>query len=284
VKRTLLAGIALLAAALVPGARAGLHLQVITSSPEGFSVNSTLVYGDRDAILIDTQFLLSEAHREVAAILESKRNLIAVYVTHPHPDHYFGLAVIKQAFPNARLVALPATVAGMKAGWDTRARFWASEYGGNLPPTGPILPDELPGGTPLVLEGEELRIIGGVVGDAPNNSYVWIPSLKAVVAGDTVFSATHFTPPKSHYEWFKTLDEIAALQPEIVVPGHQIAGAVNDASTLAFMKRYMEDYEKALASSKSAEEFRAKVKQSYPDLGLERLLVSSSEAAFPAKK
>jgi len=283
VKSTLLAGIALFAGAWMPGAQAELHLKVITSSAEGFSVNSTLVYGERDAILIDTQFLLSEAHREVAAILESRKNLIAVYVTHPHPDHYFGLAVIKQAFPNARLVALPATVAGIKAGWEARAKFWASEYGDNLPATGPILPDELQAPL-LTLEGEPLQIFGGVVGDAPNNSYVWIPSLKAIVAGDTVFSGTHFTPPKVHYGWFRTLDEMAALQPEIVVPGHQIAGAASDASTLAFMKKYMEDYDKALASSKSAGEFRSKVKEAYPDLGLERLLVSSSEAAFPAKK
>ena len=84
----------------VASAQSHLQLRIFTSSPEGFSVNSTLVYGDKDAILIDSQFLLSEAHRLAAMILESKKNLTTVYITHPHPDHYFGLAVIKQAFPN----------------------------------------------------------------------------------------------------------------------------------------------------------------------------------------
>jgi len=126
-------------------------MRVFTSSPDGYSVNSTLVYGDKDAILIDSQFLLSEAHRLTAMILESKKNLTTVYITHPHPDHYFGLAVIKQAFPNARLVALPATVAGIKAGWGPRYKFWSATHGDNVP-ADPVIPEELHGNA-LLLEG-----------------------------------------------------------------------------------------------------------------------------------
>src|SRR4051794_18490172 len=101
-------------AALAPAAAAGpapaLTTTVYTGSPAGFLVDSTLVAGAKDAILIDAQFDLADAHRLVAVILESKKNLTTVYVTHSHPDHYFGLAVIHQAFPAAKLVALPAVV------------------------------------------------------------------------------------------------------------------------------------------------------------------------------
>ena len=75
----------------------------------GYDVNSTMISGEKDMIVIDPQFSLSEAHRLAAEILESKKNLTTIYITHPHPDHFFGLAVLKQAFPNARAVALPAT-------------------------------------------------------------------------------------------------------------------------------------------------------------------------------
>lgn len=263
---------------------AKLHVKVFTSTPQGFSVNSALVYGDQEAILIDTQFLMSEAQRLATTILETKKNLIAIYVTHPHPDHYFGLYVMKQMFPNARIVALPSTVAGIETGWDARLKFWTSEYGGNLPPPGAILPEPLEG-TTLRLEGQELQIVGGVTGDSPgNNSYVWIPYLKTVVAGDTVFSGVHFTVPKMKEDWLKTLDQIAELKPAVIIPGHQIAGAKNDASTLDFMRKYMRDYDKALASSKSAAELRSKMKNRYPNLGLERLLNSAADAAFPAHK
>jgi glyoxylase-like metal-dependent hydrolase (beta-lactamase superfamily II) len=273
----------LLAAASAASAQSKLHLRVFTSGPNGFSVNSTLIYGEKDAILIDTQFVRSEAYRVAAMILESKKNLTTVYITHGHPDHYFGIAVLKQAFPNAKFVALPATIAAIRNGWDGRIKNWTPEFGFNLPTTGPILPDELQGNA-LNLEGEALQVVGGVTGDGPNNSYVWIPSLHAVIAGDIVFSGSHFNPPKMPEEWLKTLDQIADLKPITVIPGHERAGARNDASTIAFMKAYIKDYNEALDSSKTAAEFRSKMVKKYPNFALERLIVSAADAAFPSNK
>ena len=270
----------LLVAGLCAAAPPNLQIKVYTSGARGFAVNSTLVYGDKDAILIDTQFLTNEAHDLAELIKETNRNLTTVYITHGHPDHYFGLAVIQAEFPNAKILALPATIAGIKNGWDARRTFWTPEFGNDLPPAGAILPEPLEGGK-LMLEGAELQIAGGLMGDAPNNSYVWIPSIRTVVAGDIVFSESHFTVPKNHDEWFKTLDQIAALKPKAIVPGHQMAGAKNDLSAISFMKKYMLDWDKALASSHSAAELKAKMKKEHPGLALERLLNAAADAAFP---
>jgi hypothetical protein len=73
-------------------------------------------------------------------------------------------------------------------------------YGDNLPAT-PILPVPLDG-TRLTLEGQTLEIHGGVQGDAPDNSYVWIPSIKTVVAGTSCSGAcicgrARETPPRA---------------------------------------------------------------------------------------
>jgi glyoxylase-like metal-dependent hydrolase (beta-lactamase superfamily II) len=273
-----------LSASLCAAAAPKLQIKVYTSGDNGFAANSTVVYGGHDAVLIDTQFLTNEARDLASLIKETDRNLTTVYITHGHPDHYFGLAVIKPSFPNAKIVALPATIAGIKNGWDARRTFWTPEFGADLPPAGPILPEELQGNK-LRLEGNELEIMGGLMGDAPNNSYVWIPSIRTVVAGDIVFSGSHFTVPKNHEDWFKTLDRIEALKPKVIVPGHQMAGAKNDVSAIGFMKKYMLDWDKALASSHSAAELKSKMKKEYPHLALERLLNSAADAAFaPAKK
>src|SRR5690242_21150377 len=90
----------------------------------GYDVNSTMISGQKDMIVIDPQFSLSEAHKLAAEILESKKNLTAIYVTHPHPDHMFGLAVLHQAFPDAKILGLPQTVAASKTGWPNRQKFW----------------------------------------------------------------------------------------------------------------------------------------------------------------
>ena len=266
-------------------AQSALQTKVYTSSPEGISVTSTLIHGDKDAILVDPQFLLSEAHRVAAMVLESRKNLIAVYSTHAHPDHYFGVAVMRQAFPNTQLVALPAVVAGIKNGWEGRYTFWSATYGNNLPANGPILPDELQT-TSFMLEGQQLEPVGGVQGDGPNNSFVWIPSIRTVIAGDIVFSGVHFGVPSGNNraEWLKTLDQIAALKPAVVIPGHQVPGAKNDLSAIAFMKKYMQDWDRAVAASKNADDLKAAMKKIYPALGMENLLNNGATAAFqPAR-
>ena len=61
--------------------------------------------------------------------------------------------MLKQAFPEAKLVALPATVNAAKTGWPARQKFWFPAYGNNIPGPEPVLPEEL--ATPvLTLEGE----------------------------------------------------------------------------------------------------------------------------------
>src|SRR5256714_8791560 len=162
----------------------------------GYDVNSTMVIGEKDMLVIDPQFSLSEAHKLAAEILESKKNLATIYITHPHPDHLFGLAVLKEAFPQAKIVALPATVNAAKTGWPARQKFWLATYGNNIPGPDPVLPEEL-GEPVLTLEGERFPITGGIQGaDGPGNSFVSIPSLKAVVTGDIVFDQVYFGVPR----------------------------------------------------------------------------------------
>ena len=216
-----------IALAAVVSAQSKLTLKVHTGvGVDGYDVNSTMISGDKDMLVIDPQFTLSEAHHLAAEILLSKKNLTTIYVTHAHPDHLFGLAVLHQAFPNAKIVALPATVTAMKTGWPARQKFWQPTYGNNIPGPDPVVPEEL-SSPMLILEGEQFPITGGVQGDGPGNSFVYIPSLKAVVAGDTVFDRVYFGVPrdKAREDWMKTLDQISALKPAILIPGHQGPGA-----------------------------------------------------------
>ena len=59
----------------------------------------TLIYGDRDAVLVDT-FLSAEQTRELVDwIAASGKNLTAIYVTHAHGDHFFGIGMLEERFP-----------------------------------------------------------------------------------------------------------------------------------------------------------------------------------------
>ena len=90
--------ISTLALAVAATAQSKLQLKVHHGAGvNGYDVNSTMISGEKDMLVIDPQFSLSEAHKLAAEILESKKNLTTIYVTHPHPDHLFGLAVLHQA-------------------------------------------------------------------------------------------------------------------------------------------------------------------------------------------
>ncbi len=275
----------LLAVGAAPArAETKLSVEVVTSSPQGFLVNSTLISGEKDVVLIDGQLTQADAHRLAGAILDAKKNLTTIYITHWHPDHYFGVAVLKQAFPKAKVVAQPATVAEIKKTWQAKVKQWAPMFGDNLT-TKPLIPAPLTGNT-ITLEGQTLEIHGPVQGDATTNSYVWIPSIKAVVTGDIVYQGvfpwTAETTAETRKAWLKTLDELAALNPAIVVAGHKDPKLKDDMSGIAATRAYLTDFDAAVAASKSAEELEGKMKAKYPKLQLDIVLHIGAGAQFPS--
>jgi len=271
-----------------PEARAETKLttEVFTGNEPGFFVDATLIEGEKDAVLIDSSFTLADAHRLVAGILDSKKTLTTVYVTHWHPDHYFGLVVLKQAFPKAKLVALPETVAEIKKTWKGKVKQWQPLYGDAIPAQ-PVLPTALPkDGKGLTLEGQTLEIHGGVQGDSANNSYVWIPSIKTLVAGDIVYHGVHpwtaETKAADRAAWLKTLDQLSALGATTIVAGHKDPKTKDDAVGIEQTRAYLKAFDEAVASSKSADEVEGKMKAKYADLKLPVILHFGAAAQFPA--
>jgi len=278
----LAAAVASLVACKPAAAPPRLELHVITGSPEGFLVNSTLVTGARDAVLIDAAFTLADARAIVERVRASGKNLTTVYVTHAHPDHYFGLEAIREAFPNARFVAQPAAVAAIQQTWKAKVDQWKPLYKDAIT-SAPVLPSALEGNA-ITLEGQRLEIVGPVQGDDAENSYVWIPSLRAVVAGDIVYSGVYVwtaeTDPAARTRWAATLDRIAALNPAIVVPGHQQPAQGTTPASLAFTKEYLAAFDQALASATTPEQLQAQIKAKYSGLALDIILRIGSEAAL----
>lgn len=84
-----------------------------------FDVASTIVYGKKDAMLVDGQFQKKYAEELVKEIKGLKKNLKTIYVSHYDPDYYFGLDVIHKAFPEARIIATPQTTYMIEVSKDT---------------------------------------------------------------------------------------------------------------------------------------------------------------------
>lgn len=269
-----LVGTGLVTSAVAAGAgaqtNAPLTLQVYNAGPNSFHVNAVLVSGKTDALLLDTGFTRADAARIAAMVLDSGKTLKTVYISQADPDFYFGVEVLKQFFPDVAVIATEPTRKKIQATLATKLQVWGPRLGANAPKNVP-LPEKLAGNT-LMLEGQSLEIRG--LDDAlPHRSYVWIPSLGAIVGGVNVFSGLHLWTADTQTAaeraaWSHTLAGMAALKPAIVVPGHAAPGQPQDASQIAFSQAYLARFEQELLKASSGAALVDAMQRAYPNAGL----------------
>jgi glyoxylase-like metal-dependent hydrolase (beta-lactamase superfamily II) len=254
-----------------------LNYKVFLHSYLGFLSTSTLFYGERDAILIDATQLRSDAHKMVAEIIPMRKNLTHVYVSHFHPDHHFGSGVIQNAFPEAKVVALPSVARDIAFTTSDKLDTWSIDRFGADTPEAILMP--MPLHEPrLELEGEELLLYDDWEGDCINNSVVWVPSLRTLCATDVAFDDWNVWFIESNVErrkkWRAALNELRRFDARVVIPGHASAKTMDilgDSSreytscidwTLDYVNFYEEVYDTAGSGAELAELITAR----YPDV------------------
>lgn len=247
-----------------------LALQVYNADAGSFHVNAVLVSGKTDAVLLDTGFTRADALRIAAMVLDSKRNLKTIYISQADPDYYFGIEVLRQIFPQARVVTTAPSLKKIQATLATKLQVWGPRMGANAPTQVP-LPEVLEGNA-ITLEGQTLEVRG--LDDAlAHRSYVWIPSIKAIAGGVNVFGGLHLwtadtQTAQERADWKKKLDAMAALQAVTVIPGHSLAGASHDASQIAWSQAYLARFESELPKAANSAELINTMKSAYPTAGL----------------
>ena len=284
--RLVLAFLALLFAvpAAAQDSTAPLRIEVVRTSAGSLHVNSALIMGERDAVLVDPPFTLADAHRVTAMVLDSGRNLTHIFVTHDHPDHFFAMEVMADAFPNARIVAHPTVVEDIWRSLPFKVARWSPALGDNGPayPSAPIALTE----DRIMLEGHELQVIGPMQGDHRHSTVLWIPTIRALIAGDIVFNEVHLWLGEHDLAavaaWGQTVEQLLALDPAIVVAGHARPGLPDDVSGLRFTGDYLAAWPQLVASSASAADMQAQVRAAFPttiDVLDNFILVNSTEVA-----
>jgi len=242
-----------------------LQLQVLNTDGGSFNVNSTLIYGEKDALVIDAGFTRADALRIAGNILDSGKKLVGVLVSQADPDYYFGVETLREFFPNVPVWSTAAVLEKLTAKVQAKLAFWVPKMGANAPKT-PVVPQLL--SFPMTLEGHTIEVKGDT-GLLAHRPYFWIPSIRAIVGNIGVFGNLHVwtadtqTTAERTY-WINQLDEMAALKPQIVVPGHMASGTVLDVSAVEFTKGYLQSFEQAVAKSANSDELMTAMKTSYP--------------------
>jgi glyoxylase-like metal-dependent hydrolase (beta-lactamase superfamily II) len=216
----------------------------------------TLIYGQRDAVVVDT-FLTEQHSKELLDwVVASGKNLTNIYVTHAHGDHYFGLKQLLDKFPNAKAISVASNVAAIQDQIKPEfvQSFWEPRFPGQLP-SQLIAPETLAGDT-FYLEGEELKIVELGHTDTAHSTALHLPSIGLVVSGDCVYNNTHLYLAECNEEacneWLRALDKIEALHPKAVIAGHGVLDPDSSPSHIEETRRYIRDFVAALASTSTA--------------------------------
>ena len=239
--------------------------EVFTGDAAGGNVDSVILMGSETALLVDTQFSPENAVRLADVIAATGRSLGTVFITHAHPDHYSGLPVIRERFPDVRAVAHPEVLA--------------------LLPVADIGAVEALDG-PLMLEGEEVQVLGPMHGDTDVITPLYVPSLDTLIAADMAYVDCHVwvaenTSTERLDLWRANLDTLEAMAAGTVIPGHRLDTSANDASVFAFTRAYLDVWQQALAETDSAEALTARMMDGREDLGLAFAVQMAVGAVYP---
>lgn len=220
--------------------------------------NSTVIVTDRDVIVLDTHIDPAAARAVIAKIRAiTDKAVTHVVNTHWHDDHTNGNHAYRQAFPEATIVAHPATATALKREWqafeDQRRAAYASvtdeeiraaadsiepgdplravglrmyaDYKAALEPelaTMELVYPDSAVDDRLVLERERRTIVIEWVGrgNTDGDLLVWLPDDGVLITGDVLVAPVPFAFDAPMLDWIETLDRIALLGAKTIVPGH----------------------------------------------------------------
>ena len=217
--------------------------------------SSTLIFGDQDAVLVDTFTTIEQNERLIAWVKDHDRRLTHIYLTHGHGDHVYGIGQLLEAFPDARALATAGTLAeaSLQTEDDYRVGFWGRLFPGQIPD--PVLP-ELLDGHHFSLEGHDLRVVEAGHTDTQGTTALWVPDIRLLVSGDVVYNDTHMylaeTTRATRIEWIAALRTLEALEPAHVVAGHKHPDRDDDPGNITESIQYLTDFNEAELTSTTA--------------------------------
>lgn len=258
--------------------------------PEGDNENlrwvsntATLIYGERDAVLVDTFTTIEQNEQLVEWVRGFDRTLTYVYVTHGHGDHCFGVKQLQEAFPGVRAVATAGTVEACRQQGSAEFvdSFWRALFPGQIPM--PQVAPEVLDGDGFDLEGHRLEVIETGFSDTLDTTALWVPDLRLVVAGDVAYSGIHLYTPETTTEtrsqWAGATRRLKDLDPAFVVAGHKRPDRDDDPAILAETEQYLLDFNRTEAETTTPLELYEAMLALHPDRANPGALWSGAKAS-----
>jgi glyoxylase-like metal-dependent hydrolase (beta-lactamase superfamily II) len=251
-------GIPIVSRDLPPGVR-GANFQAMAS---------TLIYGMRDAVLVDAFMTAKQANALADWVAAKGKNLTTIYITHGHGDHWFGIGTLLERFPNARAVATPNVVRVMRQHASPEVlKIWNAAFPDQIPDR-LVIADELKGNV-IDLEGRQLVPVELGHTDTDYTTCLHVPSIGLVVAGDAAYNDVHLYLAESNTrtrgEWISALDKMESLNPRAVVATHKRPENDDNPGIIEQTRQYIRDFDRLAGTTTTAQELYDKMLELYPN-------------------
>jgi glyoxylase-like metal-dependent hydrolase (beta-lactamase superfamily II) len=253
------------------GGQHGFSITVFTSPDDQFWTNSVIIEGEHNVMLVDAQLTKTSAEKVLQEIKKSKKPLTIIYITHEHADHFLGLEVFKEAYPGVRIIADSAVVDRINKVYQEKLDKWEKILGSGA--TSHVVAIEKVDGNFIEFESSKIEVLKNIQGDTDENTMLWIPGERILIAGDVLFNDMHVytaeTDSKARGRWLNSLNKIRELKPSIVIPGHSKVGAPLDSSAAVdFTEEYLLVFEEEVKKAKDPESLIKTMKEKFPSADL----------------
>jgi len=263
------------------GDQPGISIKVFTSPDDQFWVNSVIIEGADEVMLVDAQLTKTNAERVLRGIQKTKKPLSIIYITHEHADHFLGLEVFREAYPGVRIIANSAVTDRISKVYQEKVDKWKKILGSGA--ASRVVAIEKFDGNFIEFENSKIELLKDVQGDTDENTMLWIPEQRILIAGDVLFNNMHVytaeTDSEARGKWLNSLNKIRELKPLVVIPGHSKVGAPLDASTAVdFTEDYLSAFEEELKKAKDPESLINAMRERFPSADLLLAIERGAEA------